>query len=49
VTTATGGKFVDPLLLRRQESRPIAMPKPVGKAGIGQLVAFFDKDKKDKA
>ncbi|TFK28262.1 hypothetical protein FA15DRAFT_612335 [Coprinopsis marcescibilis] len=45
MTTATGGKFVDPLVLRRQESaKPIAMPKP-GKVPIGQLVAFFDKDK----
>ncbi|KAF8961394.1 hypothetical protein BDZ97DRAFT_1905535 [Flammula alnicola] len=33
-----GTKFVDPL--------PIAMPKPIGKVPIGQLVAFFDKDKK---
>ncbi|EAU83792.2 hypothetical protein CC1G_07527 [Coprinopsis cinerea okayama7 len=51
ITTATGGKFVDPLVLRRQEaaattSKPIAMPKPLAKGSIGQLVAFFDKDKK---
>ncbi|KAF5372490.1 hypothetical protein D9758_005175 [Tetrapyrgos nigripes] len=43
------GKFVDPLILRKQEqeARPkIAMPKPVGKVPIGQLVAFFDGDRK---
>jgi hypothetical protein len=48
---AGGTKFVDPLVLRRQSrdnlmSKPIAMPKPVGKVPIGQLVAFFDGDKK---
>ncbi|KAF7439817.1 hypothetical protein PC9H_000153 [Pleurotus ostreatus] len=40
------GKFVDPLLLRRQEkakTKEIAMPKPIGKVPIGDLVAFFDK------
>jgi len=44
------GKFVDPLILRRQdkEGGKIAMPKPVGKVPIGQLVAFFDGEKKDK-
>jgi len=45
-----GTKFVDPLILRRQSKdalmKPIAMPKPVGKVPIGQLVAFFDKDRK---
>jgi len=51
LTGASGGKFVDPLVLRRQSkdslmSKPIAMPKPVGKIPIGQLVAFFDGDKK---
>ncbi|KAF8064904.1 hypothetical protein FPV67DRAFT_160506 [Lyophyllum atratum] len=42
------GKFVDPLVLRRQdkEGAKIAMPKPVGKVPIGQLVAFFDDKKK---
>ncbi|KAG5635379.1 hypothetical protein H0H81_011470 [Sphagnurus paluster] len=46
------GKFVDPLVLRRQdrdrdrEGAKIAMPKPVGKIPIGQLVAFFDGDKR---
>lgn len=46
------GKFVDPLVLRRQESREstkLAMPKPVGKVPIGQLVAFFDGEKGGKA
>jgi hypothetical protein len=45
-----GTKFVDPLILRKQSreslTKPIAMPKPIGKVPIGQLVAFFDKDKK---
>ncbi|KDR76941.1 hypothetical protein GALMADRAFT_210130 [Galerina marginata CBS 339.88] len=46
-------KFVDPLILRRQSKealmKPIAMPKPIGKVPIGQLVAFFDKDSSKKA
>ncbi|KIM41283.1 hypothetical protein M413DRAFT_445320 [Hebeloma cylindrosporum] len=51
----TTTKFVDPLVLRRQSKdslmvgKPnIAMPKPVvgRKVPIGQLVAFFDGDKK---
>jgi len=52
VVSGTGAtKFVDPLVLRRQSrdnlmSKPIAMPKPVGKIPIGQLVKFFDGDKK---
>ncbi|PPQ84934.1 hypothetical protein CVT25_004447 [Psilocybe cyanescens] len=45
-------KFVDPLVLRKQSrdslTKPIAMPKPVGKVPIGQLVAFFDQDKDKK-
>jgi hypothetical protein len=45
-----GSKFVDPLVLRRQdqdrEARVVVMPKPVGKVPIGQLVAFFDGDKR---
>lgn len=52
LTSATGAKFVDPLVLRKQSRdslmKPIAMPKPVGKVPIGQLVAFFDKDKDKK-
>jgi len=49
--TAGGTKFVDPLVLRRQSKdslKPIAMPKPVmgKKVPVGQLVAFFDGDKK---
>jgi hypothetical protein len=42
------GKFVDPLVLRRQEKEgaKIAMPAPSkGKIPIGQLVAFFDEKK----
>jgi hypothetical protein len=49
--TAGGTKFVDPLVLRRQSKdslKPIAMPKPVmgRKVPVGQLVVFFDGDKK---
>ncbi|KAF8665040.1 hypothetical protein AX16_000652 [Volvariella volvacea WC 439] len=58
MTAAPGGatnnngsnKFVDPLLLRKQdrerERTQIAMPRPMGKVPIGQLVAFFDGEKK---
>ncbi|THU97507.1 hypothetical protein K435DRAFT_63033 [Dendrothele bispora CBS 962.96] len=45
-----GSRFVDPLILRRQEqeaTKPkLAMPKPVGKVPIGQLVAFFDGERR---
>jgi len=46
-----GTKFVDPLLLRRQQQSQeglqvkMLMPKPVGKVPIGQLVAFFVGEK----
>ena len=50
-----GTKFVDPLLLRRQQQQhqqsqeglpvKMPMPKPVGNVPIGQLVAFFDGEK----
>lgn len=42
------GKFVDPYVLRQQSmnASKIATPKPVGKVPIGQLVAFFDGEKK---
>ena len=46
-----GAKFVDPLVLRKQSRdsvKVIAMPKPIGKVPIGQLVAFFDGDKNNK-
>ena len=53
MVSALGGgtKFVDPLILRKQSGdsfRAIAMPKPIGKVPIGQLVAFFDGDKNNK-
>ena len=53
MVSALGGgtKFVDPLVLRKQSRdsvKAIAMPKPVGKVPIGQLVAFFDGDKNNK-
>ncbi|KAG6914085.1 hypothetical protein DXG01_002495 [Tephrocybe rancida] len=42
------GKFVDPLVLRRQEKEKEGVKKPVGKVPIGQLVAFFDGEKREK-
>jgi hypothetical protein len=48
-TTPLGGsRFVDPLVSRRQDKEPskLAMPRPVGKVPIGQLVAFFDGEKR---
>ncbi|KAI0316889.1 hypothetical protein OF83DRAFT_1172482 [Amylostereum chailletii] len=52
-TTPLGTKFVDPLLMRRQEklaranAAPPALKAAAGKprAPVGDLVAFFDKDK----
>lgn len=39
--------FVDPLMLRKQEAAgKLAMPKPIGKVPVGQLVAFFDGERK---
>ncbi|KAF8903003.1 hypothetical protein CPB85DRAFT_1320810 [Mucidula mucida] len=42
------GTFVDPYKVRQQtmSANKVAMPKPIGKVPIGQLVAFFDGDKK---
>ncbi|KAL1741223.1 hypothetical protein HDZ31DRAFT_45910 [Schizophyllum fasciatum] len=43
------GRFVDPLILRRQEREgagKVAMPRPIGKVPINQLVAFFDGERK---
>ncbi|KAL0945915.1 hypothetical protein HGRIS_012198 [Hohenbuehelia grisea] len=45
---ADRGKFIDPYVAKRErerESRKIAMPRPVGKVPIGDLVAFFDGEK----
>ncbi len=49
-TSASGnGKFVDPLVLRKEErerEKKALMGTPRGKkVPVGQLVAFFDKDK----
>ena len=52
VSALGGTKFVDPLILRKQSRdsfKVIAMPKPIGKVPIGQLVAFFDGDKNNKS
>jgi len=49
----SGGKFVDPLVLRKQEKEgfsgksKIATGGGVKKVPVGQLVAFFDGDRKD--
>ena len=42
-------RFIDPLVLRKQGRElgsKLPMPKPIGKVPVGQLVAFFDGDKK---
>ncbi|TEB20579.1 hypothetical protein FA13DRAFT_1742819 [Coprinellus micaceus] len=41
--TPNSTKFVDPLLLRRKQEPPSG-----GKLAVGQLVAFFDKDKEKR-
>lgn len=57
--TPTSTKFVDPLLLRRKQEvaagtgvarAGAVLPKPPsgGKLAVGQLVAFFDKDKEKR-
>ncbi|TEB32841.1 hypothetical protein FA13DRAFT_1731362 [Coprinellus micaceus] len=57
--TPNSTKFVDPLLLRRKQEvaagtgvarAAVALPKPPsgGKLAVGQLVAFFDKDKEKR-
>ncbi|OBZ76545.1 hypothetical protein A0H81_03140 [Grifola frondosa] len=52
--TPTSGRFVDPLVMRRQTKEALAgtappPPKVTGakKVPVGELVAFFDQDKKD--
>jgi hypothetical protein len=48
----SGGKFVDPLVLRKQEKEgqggkgKFATGGGVKKVPVGQLVAFFDGDRK---
>ena len=45
-------RFIDPLVMRKQEKEmttKLPMPKPIGKVPVGQLVAFFDGEKKDKS
>ncbi|KAM6501340.1 hypothetical protein JOM56_004354 [Amanita muscaria] len=39
-------KFVDPLALRKQERGALPMPKSMGKIPVGDLVAFFDGEKR---
>lgn len=51
--TPNSTKFVDPLLLRRKQevaaSTPVGVAKGSGgKLAVGQLVAFFDKERKGK-
>jgi hypothetical protein len=50
-TSSIGGKFVDPLVLRRQKDErgraegvgATAKGRGKGKVAVGQLVAFFDE------
>ncbi|KAJ2916218.1 hypothetical protein MD484_g4212, partial [Candolleomyces efflorescens] len=51
--TPNSTKFVDPLLLRRKQevaaSTPVGVAKGSGgKLAVGQLVAFFDKERKER-
>ncbi|KAF8695425.1 hypothetical protein AX14_001827 [Amanita brunnescens Koide BX004] len=42
-------RFIDPLVLRKQGRElgsKLPMPKSIGKVPVGELVAFFDGDKK---
>lgn len=48
--TSLNSTFVDPLLLRKeqqQQNTKTPTRKPAGKVPVGQLVAFFDQDKKE--
>ena len=50
VSPSSGNRFIDPLVIRKQEKEKeavkIAMPAPArGKVAVNQLVAFFDGDK----
>lgn len=56
LSSVGSGRFVDPLLVRRQEQEQVkkergrsrsTVQNPRGKVPIGQLVAFFDGDKKE--
>lgn len=55
VSSSTSGRFIDPLLLRNQEREKErgrnkgTVPNPKGKVAVGQLVAFFDGEKKEKS
>ncbi|KAL1731629.1 hypothetical protein EV714DRAFT_283180 [Schizophyllum commune] len=43
------GQFIDPYVLRRQEregASKVAMPRPIAKVPINQLVAFFDGERR---
>jgi hypothetical protein len=51
-SASVSGRFVDPLMLRKQEKEKEkgkdkgATPRPKGKVPVGQLVAFFDGEKR---
>jgi len=48
--TGSTNKFVDPLLLRKKDKEVLAPPRlpvPRGKTSFGDLLAFFDGEKKD--
>jgi hypothetical protein len=47
MSPTSGNKFIDPLVIRKQEKEAvkIAMPTPSrGKVAVNQLVAFFEKE-----
>jgi hypothetical protein len=51
MSPTSGNKFIDPLVIRKQEKEAmkIAMPIPArGKVAVNQLVAFFDGEKREK-
>jgi len=49
-STGSANKFVDPLLLRKKEKEAVGPPRlavPRGKTSFGDLLAFFDGEKKE--
>jgi hypothetical protein len=48
--TGSTSKFVDPLILRKKDSQGLGAPRlpvPRGKTSFGELLAFFDGEKKE--
>ncbi|KAF8622384.1 hypothetical protein AX15_007038 [Amanita polypyramis BW_CC] len=49
---ARASRFIDPLVMRKQGrelTTKLPMPKSIGKVPVGELVAFFDGEKKEKS